>query len=154
MDVARRLVADVSRHDNRTHHALSAFLDPELIHAEERVRVFGLKGMPAIEIAHETLATENVPILLHDSRREFEADEVQVVLDDEGLNVWNRQPVFLDMEQQIAALAGAEEIAESGNAAERRVQQVLPAAADVLPGRAIALLEDEGAGGDDPQACR
>src|SRR5262249_16946429 len=77
------------------------FLDPELIHTGESVRPFGLERMPAIEIAHETLATENVPILLHDSRREFEADEVQVVLDDEGLNVWNRQPAFLDMEQQI-----------------------------------------------------
>src|SRR5262245_15042859 len=109
--------------------------------------------MPAIEVAHETLATENVPILLHDSRREFEADEVQVVLDDEGLNVWNRQPAFLDMEQQIAALAGAEEIAGLGNAVERRVEQVLPAAADVVRGGAIALLANEGARGNDVTAC-
>src|SRR5262249_10212549 len=57
------------------------------------------------------------------------------------------------MEQQVAALAGAEEIAELGDAAERRVQQLLPAAADVVRGRAIALRENEGAGGNDLSAC-
>src|SRR5262249_16135642 len=59
----------------------------------------------------------------------------------------------LDMEQQVAALAGAEEIAEFGNAAERRVQQLLPAAANVVRSRAIALRENEGAGGNDLTAC-
>src|SRR5262249_42997925 len=132
---------------------VSVFLDPELIHTGESVRPFGLERVPAIEIAHEMIATENVPITLHRLRGKFETDEFQVVLDDEGLNVWNRQPVFLDMEQQVAALAGAEEIAGLGNVLERRVQQVLPAAADVVRGRAIALLENEGAGGNDPTAC-
>ena len=36
--------------------------------------------MPAIEVARETVATENVPIMLHDRRREFETDECQVIL--------------------------------------------------------------------------
>src|SRR5262249_44220887 len=96
----------------------SVFLDQELIHTGERVRPFGLERVPAIEIAHEMIATENVPITLHRLRGKFETDEFQVVLDDKGLNVWNRQPVFLDMEQQIAALAGAEEIAGLGNVLE------------------------------------
>src|SRR5262249_39089541 len=151
---ARRRATRASRHDEHIHRALSVFLDPKLIHAGERVRLFGLQGMPAIEIAHETIAAENVPIMLHDPRREFETDEFQVALDDEGLDVRNRQPAFLDMEQQVAALAGAEEVAEFGNAAERRVQQLLPAAADVVRGRAIASRENEGAGGNDLTACR
>src|SRR5262245_50513445 len=99
--------------------------------------------MPAVEVARETVAAENVPIMLHDRRREFETDECQLILDDERLDVRNREPAFLDMKQQVAALAGAEEIAGLGNAVERRVQQILPAAADVLPGRAIALFGDE-----------
>src|SRR5262245_39453730 len=116
---ARRGVTRAARHDDGTHQALSVFLDPKLIHAGERVRLFGLQGMPAIEIAHETVAAENAPIMLHDSRREFETDEFQVALDDEGLDVRNRQPAFLDMKQQVAALAGTEEIAGLGNALER-----------------------------------
>src|SRR5262245_12355244 len=150
---ARRRLTRASRHDDRIYQALSVFLDPKLIHAGERVRLFGLQGMPAIEIAHETLAAENVPIMLHDSRCEFETDEFQVVLDDEGLDVRNRQPAFLDMKQQVAALAGAEEIAGLGNALERRVQQLLPAAAAVVRGRAVALLANESAGGNDLTAC-
>src|SRR5262249_29725142 len=110
--------------------------------------------MPAIEVARETVASENVPIMLHNRRREFETDERQAILDDERLDVRNREPAFLDVKQQVAALAGAEEIAGLGNAVERRVQQVLPATADVLRGRAIALRGDEAAGGDDSAACQ
>src|SRR5262245_4066800 len=131
----------------------SVFLDPELIHTGERVRPFGLERVPTIEIAHETVATENIAIMLHDRRREFETDEFQIVLDDEGLDLRKRQPALLDMKQQVAALAGAEEIAGLGNAVERRVEQVLPAAADVVRGGAIALLENEGAGSNDVTAC-
>src|SRR6266498_2698632 len=126
--------------------------DLELIHAGERVRPFGLECMPAIEVARETVAAENVPIMLHDRRREFETDECQVILDNERLDIRNREPAFLDMKQQVAALAGAEEIAGLGNAVERRVQQVLPATANVLRGRAIALRGDETAGGGDSAA--
>src|SRR5262249_61334438 len=99
--------------------------------------------MPAIEVARETVAAENVPIMLHDRRREFETDECQAILDDERLDVRNREPAFLDMKQQVAAFAGAEEIARLGNAVERRVQQVLPATADLHHGRAIALPSGE-----------
>jgi hypothetical protein len=63
-----------------TDAALSIFLHPELIHAGERTRPFPLEGMPPIEIAHETIAAEDTPIMLHDPRREFETDEFQIVL--------------------------------------------------------------------------
>src|SRR5262249_20923772 len=131
----------------------SVFLDPELIHTGESVRPFGLERVPAIEIAHEMVAAENVPITLHPLRGKFETDEFQVVLDDEELDLRNRQPALLDMKQQVAALAGAEEIAGLGNVLERRVQQVLPATPNVIRGGAIAVLENEGAGGNDPTAC-
>src|SRR5262249_20498269 len=133
--------------------ALSFFLHPELIHAGERVGPFGLERMPTIEVAHETIAPENIPIMLHDPRREFETDEFQIVLDDEGFDVRNRQPPLLDVEQQIAALAGAEEITGLGNGLKLRVQQVLPAAAGIVRRRAVALLENEVAGGDDVTPC-
>src|SRR5262245_1343253 len=57
--------------------------------------------------------------------------------------------MLLDVEQEIAALAGAEEIPGLGNALERRAQEVLPAPANVLHGRAVTLLGDELAGGSD-----
>src|SRR5262249_11836365 len=120
IDVARRRVAGM-RHDDSVDQPLSVFLNPELIHAGEGVRPFGLECMPAIEVARETVAAENVPIMLHDRRREFETDECQMILGDERLHVWNREPAFLDVKQQVAALAGAEEIAGLGNAVERRV---------------------------------
>src|SRR5262249_8856670 len=59
----------------------SVFLDPELIHAGERVRPFGLERVPAIEVAHETVAPENAPITLHHLRGKFKTDKFQVVLD-------------------------------------------------------------------------
>src|SRR5262249_59817136 len=109
IDVARRRVSSMPRHDDSVDQPLSVFLNPELIHAGERVRPFGLECMPAIEVARETVAAENVPIMLHDRRREFETDECQMILGDERLHVWNREPAFLDVKQQVAALAGAEE---------------------------------------------
>src|SRR5262249_58481162 len=86
-------------------------------------------------------------------RGKFETEELQVVLADEGLGRGNGQPPLLDMKQQVAALAGAEEIVGLGNAVERRVEQVLPAAADIVRGGAVALLTNEGADGHDVTAC-
>src|SRR5262249_20383268 len=73
----------------------------------------------------------------------------EFVRGDEVFDARKRQPPLLDVEQQIAALAGAEEIPGLGNGLKLRVQQVLPAAADIIRGQAVALLENEGAGGDD-----
>src|SRR5262249_56180190 len=108
-NVAQQPVAGIPHHDDRADQPPLVFLNPELVHAGERVRPFGLECVPAIEVARETVAAENVPIMLHDRRREFETDECQVILDDERLDVRDREPAFLDMNQQVAALAGAEE---------------------------------------------
>src|SRR5262249_40795537 len=76
----------------------SIFLHPELIHAGERTRPFLLEGMPPIKTAHEPNAAEDSPIMPHDPRREFETDEFQIVLGEEGFDLRNRQPPLLDVE--------------------------------------------------------
>src|SRR5947209_6838609 len=88
-------------------------------------------------------------IVLHEPRRKFKTDEVQIVLGEEGLDLRNRQTMLLDVEQEIAAFAGAEEIPGLGDALERRIQEVLPAAANVFHSRAVASVSDELAAGDD-----
>src|SRR5262252_6704777 len=93
----RRPVVGESRTITCARANASVFLDPELIHAGERVRPFGLERVPAIEIAHETVAAENVPITLHRLGGKFETDEFQAVLGDEGLDLRNRQPALLSM---------------------------------------------------------
>ena len=102
--------------------------------------------MPTIQVAHEAIATKHVPILLHHVGRELEPDEFQVVLGDEGFDLGYRESMLLNVKQQVAAFAGAEEIAVLGDAPERGIQEVLPAAANIVRGRAVAPLENECAG--------
>jgi hypothetical protein len=96
---------------NRHHVALSVFLQPKLVHAGERVGLFHLQPMPTIEITEETIAAEESAVILRHSRREFESDEHQPVLANEGLDLRNRQSMLLHVKQEVAAFAGAEEIA-------------------------------------------
>src|SRR5262249_39536584 len=77
--------------------AISIFLQPELIHAGKGVGLFPFEGMPTIEVAHETIA-EHIPIMLHELRREFETDEFQVVLSEEGFDFRYGQPTLLNVE--------------------------------------------------------
>ena len=93
----------------------SVFLGPELIHAGESVRPFALERVPAIEIAHETVAAENLPITLHHLGSKFKTDEFQVVLDDEGLDLRDRQPALLFVKQEIPAFVRCEEVARLGD---------------------------------------
>src|SRR4029077_8660951 len=123
----------------------SLFLQPELVHAGERVGLFRLQPMPPIEIAAGTIATKEIAVVLHYSRRKFEPDEHQSVLGNEGFDLRNRQSVLLHVKQKVAALAGAEEIAGPGYILEGLVQQVLPAAANLIGGRIIPALAREGA---------
>src|SRR5262249_45151996 len=128
---------------------VSALLYPELIHAHERVGPLRLEGVPPVKIAHEPVAAENAAIVLERLRRELEADESQAVRCHEGLDLRNRGARFLDMKQQIATFAGAEEIADSRDALKRRAQQLLPAAANVVEGCTVAVLGNESARRDD-----
>src|SRR5439155_3273768 len=123
--------------------ALSIFLHPELIHASERVGLLPFQSIPTIEVAHQMITAEQAAIMLHEPRRKFKTDEVQIVLGEEGFNLRNRQTMLLDVEQEIAALAGAEKIPGLGNSLKSRVQEVLATAANIVHRAAVALLRDE-----------
>src|SRR5438128_213071 len=127
--------------------AVSIFLYPELVHASERVGLLAFQSIPTVEIAHQMITAEQAAIMLHEPRRKFKTDEAQIVLGEEGFDLRNRQTMLLDVEQEIAALAGAEEIPGLGDAVKRRIQEVLPAAANVFHGRAVASVSDELAAG-------
>ena len=110
----------------------SGFLHPEIVHGGEGVGVFGLHRVPAVEVAHRPAGLgEQRAVALQRGRVEFEADEAQALPGDEVLDGRDGQAAFLHVEQQVAAFAGAEEIVEARQAAQRRVEQILPAAADV-----------------------
>src|SRR5262249_55748961 len=95
---ARAQFLPASRAPWRAHApALLVFLDPELIHAGERVRPFGLERVPAIEIAHETVAAKKLPMPLHHLGGKFKTDEFQAVLCNEGLDLRDRHPPLLNV---------------------------------------------------------
>src|ERR1700746_648469 len=90
--------SSADRAPSRAHSAnVLVFLDPELIHAGERLRPFSLERVPAIEIAHETLAAENLPMSLHHLGGKFETDKFKAVLGNEGLDLGNRHPPLLNV---------------------------------------------------------
>src|SRR5439155_13282665 len=140
---ARKRVLPESRVLMECRTALSIFLHPELVHASERVGLLAFQSIPTVEIAHQMITAEQAAIMLHEARRKFKTDEAQIVLGEEGFDLRNRQTMLLDVEQEIAALAGAEEIPGLGDAVKRRIQEVLPAAANVFHGRAVASVSDE-----------
>src|SRR5438876_10328910 len=122
---------------------LSIFLHPELVHASERVGFLAFQSMPTIEIAHQMITAEQAAIMLHEPRRKFKTDEAQIIPSEKGFDLRNRQTMLLDVEQEIAALAGAEKIPGLGNSLKGRVQEVLATAANIVHRAAVALLRDE-----------
>src|SRR5438874_1836472 len=100
---------------------LIRFLDPELIHRGKGPRVLGLERVPKVEIRERLVLRKTRPIAGDRAGVDIEADELQAVLREEALDLRDRQPMLLDVEQQIAACAGAEEIAEVRNLPQWRV---------------------------------
>src|SRR5262245_39758445 len=90
---------------------LRRLLYPEVIHAGQEIRIFHLEGLPQPEIARGRLnwvtGVEATQLL----RLQREAEEVQIVVIEERLDIRKVERVRLDMEEQIAAAADAEEIA-------------------------------------------
>src|SRR6516162_6147218 len=125
---------------------LSALLHHELVHAAEGVWILQLERMPSLKIMHELAENILVPMLHLSS--EFKPNEAQVIFGDEGLNLRNGRSGFLNMEQQITALAGGEKIARLRGLFEGRAQQLLPAAANVFRRWLKALLRNKSPGGD------
>src|SRR5262245_53846538 len=84
----------------------SGLLNPELIHARERVRIFGLKGVPTIEIRPgNPRRREMTSVSLKRRGAEFKTEKFESVLCDKRLEHWNVQTGLLHMEEQIPALA-------------------------------------------------
>jgi hypothetical protein len=77
----------------------SILLQPKLIHTRESIRPLHLQCMPPIKIAHGAVATENRSIMLENLRLKLESDKPQVVVAEKRLDLRNRRPGFLNMEQ-------------------------------------------------------
>src|SRR5207344_2810017 len=59
----------------------SGLLNPELIHARKRIRVFGFKGVPTIEVRpRPPRRLEMTSVLLKHRKAEFKADKFESVL--------------------------------------------------------------------------
>jgi hypothetical protein len=99
------------------------------------------------QIRHGDVAGELPRVVPARLRLESEAEELQIVLGDERGDLGQGQAMLLDVEQKVAAFAEAEEIPKRAHVLERRavgaIEQLLPAAADVVRGRAIAARGDE-----------
>ena len=96
--------------------------------------------IPGRKVGHRPVGGTRHAILARNPGVELEGDEVEIVLGEEVRDARKRQAMLLHVEQQVAAFAGAEEIARRAtfrNAAPRLVRdEVLPAAADVVGGSA------------------
>src|SRR5437667_158277 len=93
-------------------------LHPELIHADEGHRVLGLELVPLIEVAHGRVGREACSI--GSARRSGEAEKCETMRAHEGGDVRDRELLLLHIEQQIAALAGREEVRVLRHIAQRR----------------------------------
>src|SRR5262249_596736 len=132
------------RRDRDRAHALH----PELIHAGEQHRVLALELLPPVEVGHGARVREASAI--GDGGLSGEADEIQALRREERLYLRDRQLMLLHVEQEIAALAGGEEVGIFRDVPQRRAlckaQQLLPAPPDVCA-PAIAVTGYESGGG-------
>ena len=98
---------------------LRLLLHDELIHARECVRILLLVGVPVVEIGAggivrelQTISQQHVGIMV-------KAKQLESVVGEESLDLWEREPMLLDMEQEIAATAGGIEIAARDDCSDR-----------------------------------
>src|SRR5215470_683183 len=138
---------------------LSTFLlDPELIHAGKNKRVLAFKDVPKIEVDHGSVAGKPTSEGLEDVPLEFEAEKFQPVFTHKGLDLGQRQLMFLNVKQEVAACARAEKILRRGCRPCRRLgsraHELLAEFPDIFRAWAIAALDDEPARVVDILPCR
>src|SRR5712691_13456308 len=116
--------------------------------------MLALEDVPSLEVSHRPVAGKPRPVALRSEVVEVESDEGETVFRYEAGYLGDRQTVLLHMEQEVATVARAEEVARRDDALESRgvVEEVLSASPDVLGGRLIAALGNEGARRDDIRA--
>jgi hypothetical protein len=86
------------------------FLHPELVHAGERLRISQLEEVPKIEIDHRRDVREPDPESLGGRRGNVKSEKFEIMVRKESHDDGNRQPMFLNVKQQIPALALPHEI--------------------------------------------
>src|SRR5207248_5440238 len=85
----------------------SRLLQPEMVLAGEHIGMPGLMVVPAVELALVRKLTLDLVLA---ARVDHEADECKAVVGQEGLDLWDGQPMLLHMEAQVAAAAHVVEI--------------------------------------------
>src|SRR4051812_17250262 len=101
--------------------------------------------MPALEIGSGLIFRKAFSILTR--RLSGKTDERDIALAQEAGDLRDSELMLLHMKQQIAALAGGEEVRIVGNVLQRRAvrasQQLLATAADVVGAAAVAALRNK-----------
>src|SRR6478609_7195549 len=96
----------------------SNLLHPELVHSRECVGEFRFNVMPTIKIGHRpAIVREQRAVFFQSVTIKSETEKSQFVFSEEGLDHRDRRAVLLHVKQQIAALAHAEIVVKSREAA-------------------------------------
>src|SRR5690242_2020945 len=98
----------------------SGLLDPELVHAGERVRVLILESGPTRKVAEGGIVRKPAAVCVGNVRRDVKPDESQPLFVDETGNIGNRRVMLLDMEQEITAFTRGVVVAPFGDFPVRR----------------------------------
>src|SRR6266852_2190586 len=89
---------------------LSALLHPEFVHMREHERIFLFEGVPVIEIALGLVVRKFLAVLLEEALVDVPADEFEIIVGEEALDLRQRQPQLMLVEQKVAAIAQTVEI--------------------------------------------
>ena len=121
-----------------------------------KVSGLSVESVPAVEIGRRRRVGETAPEGRQHRGRDLKAEERQAVVGEERLDVRQREAVLHDVEQQVAAAAGAVEIAQRGQAFFERAilatMDLLAAGANSLRRRRVAAPGDQRAPRDDAAA--
>ena len=100
---------------------LRLLLHDELIHARKCMWMLLLEFVPVIEVGAGGIVRKLFAIARRHGYFELEADEFKPVGGEKILDLGDRETVFLDVEQEVAAIAGAVEIGSPDDGPFRRL---------------------------------
>src|SRR5262249_18895094 len=125
---------------NPTYEPRSRLLHPELIHGGEGGGPLAFELPPVFESPHAGIVGKPLPIGGGDGGRKLEAGQSKIKRAEQGFDLRDGETMLLHVEQQVAALAHAEEIVELLEASKLACQQGLAAFADAARRRLKAAL--------------
>src|SRR6202171_3294755 len=133
------------------------FPHPELIHADEGARVSLLEALPKGEIRHGLVLGKLLPETLQNMRRLVEAEELQMIVDEEARDLRQRHAMLLHVKEKVAEVARRIEIGQQHSVPEwairRKPLEFLAAAADIVGGGLVSPGFDPGSDELDGQEC-